>query len=518
MNSDGGSLDLEKLARVGQPPGALQGVSYATRIAAAIAQSANIDPAIARELAALSSDSITAGEADSVAYWDDQHRLDGNWKRKTPMKLADIGRRIAEVAMHPSAQNLVDCEVARLLAAAVEASCSLVAEANDPSISSGDNIPAAWCPSTCPMDVVRAVGPWVWMRDGQKFLDAASGLWNIPLGHGHPAPIAGFLAQAVSVASINPFSQTANVLQRLSTRILGLCRLDGGRVFFCSSGSEAVETALRLGLAAMGPGNPVWAQPGAFHGATMGAAMLSSYATLWREYEHLERHVCHADPSEWRGRGLAFIEPIRMGGGVNRVLDPRVIDDFRRDGGLVVADEIASGLGRTYWPLACQSIGVPYDLVVLGKGLANGLAPLSCVAISKEVVQLLREKGTDFGHTHSNHLASAGAAEATLLQLEKLDHADFVSRFRTMLNSISKSTSVSFRQEGATGCLILPRQISRNSVDLACRHARVLCHLPTVVEQIEWLVLAPPLTCDDEALSDMAERLCNVMNHLDSCQ
>ncbi len=503
---------------VGQPPGALQGVSYATRIAAAIAQSANIDPAIAQELTALSLDSISAGEADRIAYWDDQHRLDGNWKRKTPMKLADIGRRIAEGAMHPSAQNLVDCDVARLLSAAVEASCLLVSEANDPSISSGDNITAAWCPNVSPMDVVRAVGPWVWMRDGQKFLDAASGLWNIPLGHGHPAPIAGFLSQAVSVASINPFSQSASILHSLSSHILGLCKLDGGRVFFCSSGSEAVETALRLGLAAMGPGTPVWAQPGAFHGATMGAAMLSSYATLWREYEHYERKVRHANPSEWQGRGIAFFEPIRMGGGVNRVVDPSAVDNFRRDGGLVVADEIASGLGRTYWPLACQSIGVQYDIVLLGKGLANGLAPLSCIAISKEVVELLREKGTDFGHTHSNHLASAGAAEATLLKLGKLDHIEFAARLRNMLTSISKSTSASFRQEGATGCLILPRPIPRNYVEEACRHARILIHLPTVVEKIEWLVCAPALTCDDEVLSEMAKRLRNVINHLDSCQ
>ena len=502
---------LTDLATPGRPPGAVRGVSEVGAIAAAISRSAGFETTTDDALMSLIGSLRLAGIADEEAYWDQTRRPEGAWRRETPMSVAAACREVACQSIEKLSGNAIDARVGKLLAVAAEAASVIIAESNDPEMDTACSLPAAWQTGTSVLSIRSAEGAWVEAMNGVFHIDASSGLWNVPLGHRHPAPLSGFLAQVASTACLNPFTQSAPVLHRLANRVLKLCDLGGGGVFLCSSGSEAIETALRLGLATLAPDAEIWAQPGAFHGATMGASMLTAYPTLWREFERLPRLVRHASPSEWSGAGLGFVEPIRVGAGALRTREIESLHAFRRRGGIVVADEVACGLGRTFWPLAARHIDVPYDMVVLGKGLANGLVPVSCVVLSERMLERLATKGTDFGHTHSNHLGAAGAAEATLEALSRLDHDGFALQLQEMMSDLSAEAIT----EGSLGALRLSHSQPRSKVEHACLDEGLLIHLPTVVAAVDNLIVAPPLTSDVDTIHELSKRLRRVLHRLE---
>ena len=146
------------------------------------------------------------------------------------------------------------------------------------------------------------------LRDGKQLIDASSGLWNVPLGHGHPAPLAEFIASAPSVQTkpltqkkkpnkhttpLNPFTQTSAVLDSLSERLTSLGGSTG--VAACStvsSGSEAVRGSTST-FHSQSAGRKVRYGPSRarFMGLGMGAAMLTSFPSVWREFMRMERFV-----------------------------------------------------------------------------------------------------------------------------------------------------------------------------------------------------------------------------------
>jgi len=502
-------IDLEKLGEYLQPPGAMLGVSEIGAIAGAIARSANSDGDAFKQFARQFRD---AGHKDHDAYWVPSERSTGAWRRTTPLAIAGIADELVNLLRTGSHQNQTDADVARILALATSAASRLVAAANDPIVHEPRTVPAAWTTNALVREVERADGSWVRLRDGKHLIDASSGLWNVPLGHGHPAPLAEFIAQCAIGPTLNPFTQTSAVLDSLSDRLTRLANLQGGRVFYCSSGSEAVEVAFRLSLAICGQESLVWAQPGAFHGASMGAAMLTSFPSVWREFKRMERFVKHAPPNAWKAPGIGFFEPIRVGGGVSRTTGQDALRSFHAAGGLLIADEIACGLGRTYWPLAARQLDIPYDILLLGKGLTNGVVPLSCVVMSSEVVERLRALGTDFGHTHSNHLGGAAAAQGALAELERLDHTRFGAALATAVAGVEPKARI----EGSIAAVDLKRPHERSAVDECLYKAGLAIHLPTVAQDVRHLTIAPPLTTDDATLAELAIRLRYTLELLDA--
>lgn len=502
---------LERLAKPGIPPGAIQALSKIGALAASVSRSSGLTSKADRALAEISRLALNAGTQDEIAYWDQNERSKDNWVRKTPESTAAYCLDIASHSCPTSSANPIDTVVAKLVSVAASACCQAIADHNDPMDADAMAITAACGPNSSPIDVVIAAGATVIDSAGTRYLDASSGLWNCPLGHGHPAPLNGFLKQSVLVSSINPFTQTSPILRLAAEKVLNICKMDGGGVFFCSSGSEAVETALRFGLSVQGFSSPIYALPGSFHGATLGASMLSSYSSLWREYQGIEKIVEHKIPEQWVEKGLGFIEPIKMGAGVQRSLDGDLLRKFRSKGGVVVVDEIACGLGRTYWPLASHELNIPYDIVLLGKGLANGLVPIACVAVSAEIRMHLEKTGVDFGHTHSNHLASASAALQTISILDGLNHSEIHQTFANAFSRLSVLTVI----EGATAAVWLNGTFPRSVVEQECRNEGILIHLPTVVESVEKIIVAPPLVIETSELHEVVRRVRNVISKLE---
>ncbi|MFM8612179.1 MAG: acetylornithine transaminase [Actinomycetota bacterium] len=237
-----------------------------------------------------------------------------------------------------------------------------------------------------PLGLVRGEGCWVWDEDGNRYLDLIAGIAVVTLGHGHPAPARALAEQSAVLGHVSNLYWTEPALA-LAER---LCALSGmERAFFCNSGAEANEAAIKLmrrhgretGGAAK---HRIVCLEGAFHGRTLGALQATWAQPKKIPFEPLPAGFDHAprdDPDALEalvGPDTAgvLIEPIQGEGGVN-VIDEAVLERARaacdRHGALLVFDEVQTGIGRTGAWFAYQRTGVRPDAVALAKGLGSGL-------------------------------------------------------------------------------------------------------------------------------------------------
>lgn len=237
-----------------------------------------------------------------------------------------------------------------------------------------------------PLGLVRGEGCWVWDEDGNRYLDLIAGIAVVTLGHGHPAPARALAEQSAVLGHVSNLYWTEPALA-LAER---LCALSGmERAFFCNSGAEANEAAIKLmrrhgretGGAAK---HRIVCLEGAFHGRTLGALQATWAQPKKVPFEPLPAGFDHAprdDPDALEalvGPDTAgvLIEPIQGEGGVN-VIDEAVLERARaacdRHGALLVFDEVQTGIGRTGAWFAYQRTGVRPDAVALAKGLGSGL-------------------------------------------------------------------------------------------------------------------------------------------------
>jgi acetylornithine/N-succinyldiaminopimelate aminotransferase len=237
-----------------------------------------------------------------------------------------------------------------------------------------------------PVTFVEGDGLWLVDDAGRRYLDFAAGIAVVGLGHRHPAPLAAAHAQLDQLwhASNLFATEPAGALAaRLSERFAG------AQAFFCNSGAEAIEAALKYARKATGkPG--VVALEGSFHGRTTGALSATGQASKRAAFEPLLPHVRFAQPNDvasleaavGEDTGLVLLEPIQGEGGV-RPLTPEFLQAATRLDVLLCLDEIQTGVGRTGTFFAFEQLGIRPDLVTLAKGLANGL-PIGCLLVSDE--------------------------------------------------------------------------------------------------------------------------------------
>lgn len=265
-----------------------------------------------------------------------------------------------------------------------------------------------------------AEGAWVVDARGRRYLDAASGYFTASVGYGR-ASVARAVARQLERMSYAPLDWRAH---RPALELAGrLLELAPGmeRVFFCSGGSEAVDTALKLARLTMrreGSGRTeILCRPGSYHGATLGATSVTGIEPLRAPFEPLlggVRAVERPEDAAALGGAAAFIaEPVQATGCV-RVPEPGFWPAVRRSadaaGTLWIADEVLTGAGRTGRWLALERWGVSADMVVLAKGLSGGYAPLGAVLIGPRVAAVLEDVPFDHGYTFGGHPGSCAAA------------------------------------------------------------------------------------------------------------
>src|SRR5579863_630347 len=278
----------------------------------------------------------------------------------------------------------------------------------------------------------RCVAAELFTTDGRRIVDFLSGYCVHNAGHNHPAIIEAVRDELERSGPVMLQSNVPELAGELAER---LCQLAGGglsKVFFASSGSEGVETAIKFARAHTGRVG-LLACKDAFHGLTCGALSLMN-GEYWRKgfgpllpetatvtfgnLAELEKELAT------RRYAAFFVEPIQAEGGI-RVPQPNYLREVqalcRRYGTLLVADEVQTGMFRTGPFLASHHFEIMPDIVVLAKALSGGLVPVSAVLMTDSIhssVFSSFKRAIVHASTFSENSLSMRAALATLDVLE----------------------------------------------------------------------------------------------------
>jgi ornithine--oxo-acid transaminase len=282
---------------------------------------------------------------------------------------------------------------------------------------------------------VRAEGPHLYDDAGRRYLDLLAGFGVHALGRNHPTVVAT-LKDVLDAGLPNLVQLDCGPLPGLlAERLLTLMPPSLDKVFFCNSGTEAVEAAIKFSRAATRRPAIVHCDH-AFHGLTIGALSLNGdaifrdgFGPLLADARQVPFDDLDALESALSRRDVAcfVVEPIQ-GKGVNMPSGGYLraaAELCRRHGTLFVADEIQCGMGRTGKFLACEHWGVQPDVVLLAKALSGGFVPVGAVVTRRDVFEKVfdrMDKAVVHGSTFAkNNLAmAAGLATLHVLEEEKL--------------------------------------------------------------------------------------------------
>jgi taurine--2-oxoglutarate transaminase len=307
-----------------------------------------------------------------------------------------------------------------------------------------------------PLVITGAEGSWFWDEDGHRYLDFASQLVNINIGHQHPKVVAAIREQAEQLCTIAPFH--ANDKRGEAARLIAeLAPGNLDKVFFTNGGAEATENAVRM--ARLATGRPkVLTTYRSYHGATGGAIVMTGDPRRWpsepgmpgvvhffgpypyrsafhaadeveecaRALEHLE------DVIAFEGPGTVAAVMLETVVGTNGILVPPdgylggVRDLCDRYGIVMITDEVMSGFGRCGEWFAVDRWNVTPDLICFAKGVNSGYVPLGGVIISPAIADVFSERSYPGGLTYSGHVLGCAAAVASIMAMKEegvIEHA-----------------------------------------------------------------------------------------------
>ena len=310
---------------------------------------------------------------------------------------------------------------------------------------------------TDPQMVIRAEGMYLWNDRGDKIIDASSGLFCVSAGHGRKEIADAVGKQLRELDFCAPFLRAHPKQFELATRVAELTPGDLNRIFFTNSGSESVDTAMKIALAyhqARGQGgrNVFISRERAYHGVNFGGVSLSGLVNNRRKFgpglpgiAHM-RHTHLKENFFTKGEGAqgaelaedlvrfvnlygaeniaaCFVEPIA--GSTGCLVPPkgylkRLREICDQHGILLVFDEVITGYGRTGQTFAAQSFGVTPDMLTMAKGITNGAQPMGAVAASERIHDTIMGAAPEgaiellHGYTYSAHPGPCAAALATL--------------------------------------------------------------------------------------------------------
>jgi putrescine---pyruvate transaminase len=302
--------------------------------------------------------------------------------------------------------------------------------------------------------IARGAGVYIFDVDGNAILDAMSGLWCVQVGYGRRELADAAHAQMLELAFYNTFFKTAAPgTVQLAAKIAELLGPPLSHVFFNNSGSEAIDTIIRIAryywqLKGEPNRNIIIARNNAYHGSTIAGTSLGGMSAMHKQggpwlggIEHVmqpyhfgegfdedpqlfsqraadavEERILSVGPE----RVAAFIgEPVQGAGGV--IIPPedywrRVEAICRKYGVLLVSDEVICGFGRLGSWFGFQHYGFKPDLVSMAKGLSSGYLPISAVGVASHIVDALRSVSGLFihGYTYSGHPTAAAVALANI--------------------------------------------------------------------------------------------------------
>lgn len=378
-----------------------------------------------------------------------------------------------------------------------------------------------------PLPVVGAEGCRIKLADGRELVDGIASWWSVCHGYQHPHIVSAITKQAEAFSHVMFAGLAHEPAYTLAKRLSALTGLQ--RAFFAESGSVAVEVALKMAL-------QYWRNKGepkrtkficfnnGYHGDTVGAMSVSSDTDFKSAYGalSLKNYQLDLPHDEYSFAEFAdtvaairsqvaalIIEPLVQGAGGMKFHSPDILSEIRRvcreNHILFIADEIATGFGRTGNMFACQEAAVTPDIMCLGKALTGGHVPLAATMASKEIFDAFlgeeHSKALMHGPTFMATPIACAAANASLDLFEReprLKQAEALEMklFEGLKPFAGKVNDV--RVKGAIGVLEL-----KDGTDARAMRAKFVEHGAWIRPFDNVLYLMPPLTISDAELETL---------------
>ncbi len=362
-----------------------------------------------------------------------------------------------------------------------------------------------------PISLVRGEGCWLFDAEDNRYLDLMGGIATACLGHANPKLRAALEDQAAKLWHVSNLYTTEPQI-RLAERLTAVCFAES--VFFCNSGGEANEAALKLARRHHRDRGDdrfeIVAFDGGFHGRTLFTVSATGTPAYWKGFEPLVPGIHHAPWGDLeavagllsKSTAAILVEPIQGEAGV-RMAPPGFLQGLRRladeNGCLLIFDEVQVGIGRTGTLFAHEQEGVTPDIMTLAKALGGGF-PIGAMCTTREIAASLvpGTHGSTFG---GNPLACAVAATVIdeLLEGGVLDHAKSMGEhlgrgLDAIAAEMGPEMILESRGRGLLRALILNE--SPGPVIDACRERGVL----VISASDNALRIAPPLVISVEEL------------------
>jgi len=352
---------------------------------------------------------------------------------------------------------------------------------------------------------VRGLGTELWDSDGRRYLDFLAGIAVVSLGHANPA-VARAIAEQASVL-LHVSNYFANPVATRAAVAIDEVVGGGGQVFFCNSGAEANEAAIKLARRHGGRGRHVVVSAlGSFHGRTLGALAATGQPSKHEPFLPMPegfRHVAYGDVPALAAAlddtvAGVLLEPIQGEGGV--VPPPpgylAAVERLCRERGILfMLDEVQTGCARTGRWFAFQHDAVTPDVICLAKGLGNGM-PVGAIWARREVASVFSPG--DHGSTFSGTAIATAAVVAVLEEMARIDAPGRAERLGDVLGRrLGELRGVSaVRGRG----LLLAAEVDCDARSLAAR----LLDLGLVINAVTptAIRLAPPLTVTEEEIDE----------------
>ena len=329
------------------------------------------------------------------------------------------------------------------------------------------------------LEAVKAEGVWIEDAAGKRYLDASGGPILANVGHGREEIARAVHDQILKCDYVHGTMFTTSVVEELARKLASHAPEGLDRFYFLSTGSEAVETAIKLARQIqIDSGRPqrfkLISRWKSYHGLTLGALSAAGRTTFRAPFAPMLTDVLHIPPPYCLRCPYGLTYPtcnLRCAAALDEAIQnlgeetvsaflaetvsgatlaayppppgylQRIREICDHHGVLLILDEVMSGLGRTGRWFACQHYDVVPDIMTLAKGLSGGAAALSAVAVKSKYLEIIKKGTGNFIHggTYSHHAASAAAGLATINILEREKLVERVDEYGKILGEKLKS-------------------------------------------------------------------------------
>jgi adenosylmethionine-8-amino-7-oxononanoate aminotransferase len=380
--------------------------------------------------------------------------------------------------------------------------------------------------------IVRGEGSLVWDSNGKEYVDGLGSLWYCQVGHGRSEIIEAVADQMQRLEAYNIFDPFTNEpAAEVASMVVDRSPHPDGRVFLSCSGSEAVDTALKMArqyhqLAGDTERQMVVRRSHGYHGTNFGGTSAQGIAPNREGWGDLVPHFEEVPNDDLEVAATLFAEhgdkiaavisePVQGAGGVHPPAEGyleglrRLCDD---NGTLLIFDEVIAGFGRTGRWFGSQHFGVTPDLITFAKGVTSGYLPLSGVIVSRRVCEAFEEPDFVFrsGYTYSGHPASCAAGVANL---ELIEAEGLIARSNHVGEGI-RSGLEALRIEGlieswrGTGA-VYAAELGRDSVPI---RNRILANGVILRPIGTCLAICPPLVISDSEVGRIIDTMADALD------